>query len=141
MKKRILALATACGMLISTLAGCGSGADSSTGSEASSAQNTGTDAVTTAAEQLLGHSDTDGKEETVYVIADANGKPDQVIVSEWLKNGDGKDTLKDVSNLENIQNVKGDQDYTRGSGDQLTWNAKGSDIYYQGASTAQLRWM
>ncbi|PWL92503.1 MAG: hypothetical protein DBY10_00270 [Clostridiales bacterium] len=138
MKKRILALATACGMLISTLAGCGSGADSSTGSEASSAQNTGTDAVTTAAEQLLGHSDTDGKEETVYVIADANGKPDQVIVSEWLKNGDGKDTLKDVSNLENIQNVKGDQDYTRGSGDQLTWNAKGSDIYYQGASTAQL---
>ena len=76
-------------------------------------QNTGTDAVTTAAEQLLGHSDTDGKEETVYVIADANGKPDQVIVSEWLKNGDGKDTLKDVSNLENIQNVKGDQDYTR----------------------------
>ena len=71
MKKRILALATACGMLISTLAGCGSGADSSTGSEASSAQNTGTDAVTTAAEQLLGHSDTDGKEETVYVIADA----------------------------------------------------------------------
>lgn len=139
MKKRLLALAVACMMLASTLAGCGSGnADSSAGPESSSAQDTASDAVTTAAEQLLGHSDTDGKEETVYVIADPNGKPDQVIVSEWLKNGDGADTIQDASRLNDIENVKGDEDYTRGSGDTLTWNANGKDIYYQGTSTAQL---
>ncbi len=139
MKKRLLALAVACMMLASTLAGCGSGnADSSDGSESSSAQDTASGAVTTAAEQLLGHSDTDGKEETVYVIADPNGKPDQVIVSEWLKNGDGADTIRDASRLNDIENVKGDEDYTKGSGDTLTWNAKGKDIYYQGTSTAQL---
>lgn len=126
-------------MLVSTLAGCGSGnADSSAGSEGGSAQDTASDAVTTAAEQLLGHSDTDGKEETVYVIADPNGKPDQVIVSEWLKNGDGADTIRDASRLNDIENVKGDEDYTKGSGDTLTWNANGKDIYYQGTSTAQL---
>lgn len=139
MKKRLLALAVACMMLASTLAGCGSGnADSSAGPESSSAQDTASDAVTTAAEQLLGHSDTDGKEETVYVIADPNGKPDQVIVSEWLKNGDGADTIRDASRLNDIENVKGDEDYTKGSGDTLTWNAQGKDIYYQGTSTAQL---
>ena len=55
MKKRLLALAVACMMLASTLASCGSGnADSSAGPESSSAQDTASDAVTTAAEQLLG---------------------------------------------------------------------------------------
>lgn len=139
MKKRLLALAIACMMLVSTLTGCGSGAGTaSASSEGSSAQDTASEAVTTAAEQLLGHSDSDGKEETVYVIADTNGKPDQVIVSEWLKNGDGADTIRDASHLNDIENVKGDEDYTKGSGDELTWNAKGKDIYYRGTSNAQL---
>ena len=137
MKKRMLSLALAVGMTLTTLTGCGSstGASSSEGADGSA---TAADPVTTAAEQLLKHSDTAGKEETVYVIADANGKANKVIVSEWLKNQKGSDTLKDQSNLKDVKNVKGDQDFTKGSGDELTWNAKGSDIYYQGPSDKQL---
>ena len=137
MKKRMLSLALAVGMTLTTLTGYGSstGASSSEGADGSA---TAADPVTTAAEQLLKHSDTAGKEETVYVIADANGKANKVIVSEWLKNQKGSDTLKDQSNLKDVKNVKGDQDFTKGSGDELTWNAKGSDIYYQGTSDKQL---
>lgn len=137
MKKRMLSLALAVGMTLATLTGCGT---STSASSESSADGTAAsaDPVTTAAEQLLKHSDTAGKEETVYVIADANGKSKKVIVSEWLKNQKGSDTLKDQSNLKDVKNVKGDQDFTKGSGDELTWNAGGSDIYYQGTSDKQL---
>ena len=137
MKKRMLSLALAVGMTLTTLTGCGSSAGASS-SEGADGSATAADPVTTAAEQLLKHSDTAGKEETVYVIADANGKANKVIVSEWLKNQKGSDTLKDQSNLKDVKNVKGDQDFTKGSGDELTWNAKGSDIYYQGTSDKQL---
>ena len=137
MKKRMLSLALAVGMTLATLTGCGSSTSASSESSADGSA-TAADPVTTAAEQLLKHSDTAGKEETVYVIADANGKANKVIVSEWLKNQKGSDTLKDKSNLKDVKNVKGDQDFTRGSGDELTWNAKGSDIYYQGTSSKQL---
>ena len=77
-------------MTLTTLTGCGSstGASSSEGADGSA---TAADPVTTAAEQLLKHSDTAGKEETVYVIADANGKANKVIVSEWLKNQKGSE--------------------------------------------------
>ena len=137
MKKRMLSLALAVGMTLATLTGCGSSTSASSESSADSTAASA-DPVTTAAEQLLKHSDTAGKEETVYVIADANGKSKKVIVSEWLKNQKGSDTLKDKSNLKDVKNVKGDQDFTKGSGDELTWNADGSDIYYQGTSDKQL---
>ena len=82
-----------------------------------------------------GHSDEAGKEETVYIISDADGNPEQTIVSAWLKNSDGSDKLADKSNLTDIENTKGDEDYTTGSGDSITWNADGNDIYYRGNST------
>lgn len=139
MKKRILSLVLAAGMLISTLVGCGSGTASNNSSAAdTSAQRTGSDAVTKAAEELLGHSDTNGKEETVYVIGNADGATDQVIVSEWLKNKGGAKTLQDQSHLSDIKNVKGNENYTKGSDGKLTWNADGNDIYYQGTSKAPL---
>ena len=48
------------------------------------------------------------KKETVFVVADANGNTDHVVVSERLYNPDGADTLEDVSTLENIENVGGE---------------------------------
>ena len=74
---------------------------------------------------------TNGKEETVYLIANASGKTTQTIVSDWLKNGSGKSEISDTSNLTGIENVKGNEKFTR-NGDQLTWQAEGNDIYYQG---------
>ena len=37
------------------------------------------------------------KSETVYVITDAAGVPDSVIVSDWLKNSDKLSALEDSS--------------------------------------------
>ncbi|RKM58055.1 hypothetical protein D6853_00525 [Butyrivibrio sp. X503] len=85
-----------------------------------------------------GASDEAGKVETVYVTADANGAVDEVIVSEWLKNADASDTLSDKTTLQNIVNVKGDESYTDNGDGTLTWNAKGSDIYYQGTTAKEL---
>ncbi len=78
-----------------------------------------------------------GKEETVYVVADADGTANNVIVSEWLKNEDGKETLEDESDLKDIENVKGDETFTQ-KGDKLTWQADGKDIYYQGTTDKEL---
>lgn len=74
-----------------------------------------------------------GKDETVYVIADATGKAKSTIVSEWLKNPDKKDTLEDASDLDDIENVKGDETFDQ-KGSTLTWKADGNDIYYQGTT-------
>lgn len=78
------------------------------------------------------------KEETVYVISDANGKVQKKIVSDWLKNKNSEDTISDKSDLKDIENVKGDEKYTEGKDGELTWNAKGSDIYYQGTTDKEL---
>jgi len=76
---------------------------------------------------------TDGvdKEETVYLISDSSGNIQDTIVDEWLKNPEGKEELKDVSRLTDIENVKGDESYEQDK-TRLTWQAGGSDIYYQG---------
>ena len=78
----------------------------------------------------LGETD---KDETVYILADAQGAARKIIVSDWLKNPQGADTLPDISTLENIENVKGLETFENG-----LWNAAGKDIYYQGESQAQL---
>ena len=47
------------------------------------------------------------KKETVFVMADATGETDHIVVSERLYNADGSDVLTDVSALDNIENVGG----------------------------------
>lgn len=76
------------------------------------------------------------KDESVYLISDANGNVNKTIVVDHLKNKDKKDTLEDASNLSDIENVKGKEKFTQ-SGDKLTWQAGGKDIYYQGTATAE----
>ena len=83
----------------------------------------------------LKDSDAD-KDESVYLISDANGNVNKTIVVDHLKNKDKKDTLEDASNLSDIENVKGKEKFTQ-SGDKLTWQAGGKDIYYQGTATAE----
>lgn len=76
------------------------------------------------------------KDESVYLISDANGNVNKTIVVDHLKNKDKKDTLDDASNLSDIENVKGKEKFTQ-SGDKLTWQAGGKDIYYQGTATEE----
>ncbi len=78
-----------------------------------------------------------GKEETVYVVANPDGTAKNVIVSEWLKNKDGAATVEDVSDLKDIENVKGEETFEK-NGDKITWQADGKDIYYQGTTEKAL---
>ena len=73
------------------------------------------------------------KSETVYMIMDADGKEKETLVSEWLRNPDGKDTIEDHSELTDIKNTSGDEEFTQND-DKLTWQAGGRDIKYTGSS-------
>lgn len=74
------------------------------------------------------------KEETVYVVTEADGSQSEVTVSDHLKNEGEADRIDDVSDLENIENVKGDETFKTGEDHSLTWNAGGNDIFYQGTT-------
>ncbi|MGN0114836.1 MAG: hypothetical protein ACI396_05875 [Acutalibacteraceae bacterium] len=86
--------------------------------------------------QILDNMNTD-KQETVYVIAKADGTVNKVIVSELLKNESGKQKINDKSDLKNIENVKDDRGYTM-SGDSYVWDAQGDDVYYRGDCDKEL---
>ena len=77
------------------------------------------------------------KEETVYVNAASDGTPQEITVSDWLKNSASAGDLSDVSDLKDIKNVKGDETFSQ-NGDKLTWNTDDKDIYYQGTTTLSL---
>ena len=79
-----------------------------------------------------------GKVETVYVTADANGAVNDVIVSEWLKNATASSEIADSTELKNIVNVKGDESFKDNGDGTLTWDAEGSDIFYQGTTDKEL---
>lgn len=87
---------------------------------------------------LLNTEQTIGKEETVYVLAGADGSPDKVIVSSWLKNPEKKDQIEDRSDLKDIVNVKGEESYSVSQDGMKIWEAKGADIYYQGTTDKPL---
>ena len=77
------------------------------------------------------------KEESVYSKLDNNGIAYQTIVSNHLKNTEKSELLKDISDLMNIENVSGNQEYEKDNG-RLIWKAEGEDIYYQGNSKKKL---
>lgn len=72
------------------------------------------------------------KDETVYVLAGADGKVEKIIVSDWIKNSLGSTSFTDKSELTDIENVKGEETYTMGGDNTRVWDAAGNDIYYQG---------
>lgn len=78
------------------------------------------------------------KEETVYVLANADGSVQRIIVSDWLKNPNAEATLIDKSELDDIENIKNDAGYTIDADNQRIWEANGEDIYYQGSSDKPL---
>ena len=78
------------------------------------------------------------KEETVYVVTEADGSQNDVIVSDHLKNDRDADKIKDRSNLSNIENVKGDETFDAGENGSMTWNAGGNDIFYEGSTTEEV---
>ncbi len=87
-------------------------------------------------DSIINTADAD-KQETVYVIAKADGSVEKVIVSELLRNPDNKASIDDVTDLKDIENVKSDAAYKL-SGTSCVWDAQGEDIYYQGTTDKEL---
>ena len=74
------------------------------------------------------------KAETVYIKSDAEGNTKEITVETVLKHpSDGSD-IQDQSNLKDIRNTKGDEEYTKGSDGSLIWENHGEDISYKGTS-------
>lgn len=95
-------------------------------------------AVGTAVPANAAEQEKEDKVETVYVNAAADGKTEQVTVSEWLKSDGKSGDLKDYTNLTNIKNVKGEEEFTQKKDGSVIWKSEGKDIYYQGESEEEL---
>lgn len=139
--KKLIALGCSVSLVLTGITGCNKKDDEAAGAQMSQAVED-VEAIEDALGGLAGtdlikHSSTAGKEETVYVMMDGDGNQNSVIVSEWLKNPEGTDALTDTSNLQNLRVVKGTADYKQ-DGEKLTWTTGGSDVYYQGTSEAAL---
>lgn len=139
--KKYICVALSAAMMATLMTGCGDTSNDSASldkAEATteSASDTLQDALT--AEISADNSDNADKEETVYVLADADGTANDVTVSTWLKNADGSEGLNDKTNLTEIENVKGYEGYKDNGDGTITWAANGSDIYYQGKSNEKL---
>lgn len=78
------------------------------------------------------------KDETVYVLASADGNVQKIIVSNWIKNSIGASSIYDKSELDDITNVKGNETYSINSENAKVWDAQGNDIYYQGTIEKEL---
>lgn len=78
-----------------------------------------------------------GKSETVYVMTDATGKKTKTIVSDWLRNNSGAETISDLSDLTNIEELKLGGGFSA-DGSDITWSANGGDVYYKGYSEKDL---
>ena len=140
--KKYICVALSAAMMSSLLAGCGdtSKKDASEDKEQAVTEASASDTLQDALTSQISADDADDadKEETVYVLADANGNANDVTVSTWLKNADGAEGLNDKTNLTDIENVKGYEGYKDNGDGTITWAANGSDIYYQGKSSEKL---
>ena len=97
-------------------------------------------AVTETAAQTAAPKTTPGgvdKSETVYAKANADGTVTETTVEAVLKARDGA-TIPDVAALRDIINKEGDEEYTTGADNVLTWQNSGSAITYEGKSDAAL---
>ena len=96
------------------------------------------DTQTSVSENTENNNTKAAKDETVYVIANADGSVKKIIVSDWIKNSLSEKNLKDKSELKDVKNVKGDESYVMDSDNMRVWNADGEDIYYQGTISKEL---
>jgi putative membrane protein len=109
-------------------------ADQETDTQEISTQETSAQASKT----VSGENGSISKDETVYILTEADGSVQKVIVSDWLNNALSASQISDVTTLMDIENVKGDETYTTGSGNTAVWDAQGNDIYYQGSTNQEI---
>lgn len=125
--KRIIALLLAAMMLLCT-ACSGKGDDTTT-------TNDGQDEFIQPSYDTAAGSVT--KTETVYVNLKANGDVSKVSVSDWLHTDKSEVYVDDMSDLENITNVKSKVTPVT-DGEKLRWNMPDTDLYYSGTTDREL---
>lgn len=78
------------------------------------------------------------KDETVYVLAGADGSVKKIIVSDWIQNKANAASFTDKSEMKDVENVKGNESYTMNGDHMRVWDAQGNDIYCQGTIDKEL---
>ena len=76
------------------------------------------------------------KEENIYTKLNSNGTVTSKVIYEHLK-GFNSPIVNDKTLLNNINNINGNEDYTK-EDNKLTWTTKGNDIYYNGTTDKEL---
>lgn len=128
-KKRICLLLVF-SLLVSGLSGCAAGNTNETNSASLSGGQ---------AEEVIYQTKTDSytKTETVYVTLDNAGAVQDISVTDWIHTDTAEVYLRDVTDLENVFNVKSNTEpYFKNGG--LFWNMPTTDLYYRGTSTKPL---
>ena len=145
---KVIAVTTAFALTVSGLTGCAKNVSSSAAAVTTTEDTKSSDELEDQLDKAIGSGNVDddnesslsdpddapSKNEVVYIMADASGNCDKVVVSDWLKNTKGSTDISDVSNLKDITNTKGNAKYDLDSNGNLTWNADGKDVHYQGTS-------
>ena len=116
------------------LSACGQAAEPAAAVSADTTKTAAAAAETTSAPKTT--PDGVDKAETVYAKANADGTVTETTVEAILKARDG--AINDVAALRDIVNKEGDEEYTPGENNTLTWENHGTSITYEGKSDAAL---
>ena len=84
-----------------------------------------------------GEAKTLRKDETVYVIMDADSGEQERVVNEWLRNPEELGTINDYSRLKDIRVTDSGQKFSQ-DGKKLVWDAGGKDVKYSGTTDSDL---
>lgn len=76
------------------------------------------------------------KEESVYVLADPDGTPNEITVNVSLKNKGLDQKFTDETFLTGLKNKEGDEEVTDLGGGRYEWENHGEDIHYEGTAEA-----
>ena len=145
--KKIGAIAAAALITISALSSCSSaagGADPAGSTEGNSGSGLAGGGSETAQEVVFTPPENAAvvrpgrKEESVYVKADASGNPTKTEVEVTLRDISGTDLIEDRSNLRDVKNTKGDEEYSTASDGRILWENHGDNIEYKGYSDEAL---
>ena len=144
--RKILITAVLCPALVLGMAACGQNSgNAGSGSPAAGAESAAANGSEGDKTELVFNPPVDTpfvtpgeKDESVYVKADAAGRPTEKTVEVVLKKIEGSDPIEDRSNLREIKNTEGNEEYTEAGEGRYLWQNNGEDIHYKGKSDQAL---
>ena len=144
--RKILITAVLCPALVLGMAACGQNSgNAGSGSPAAGAESAAANGSEGDKTEVVFNPPVDTpfvtpgeKDESVYVKADAAGKPTEKTVEVVLKKIEGSDPIEDRSNLREIKNTEGNEEYTTAGEGRYLWQNNGEDIHYKGKSDEAL---